>query len=217
MDKRQYLEKHLAHFEIDVKDVGMYIAEGGQHMVFHYKNNQVIKVPKNNLLMKLYGMYKCRTMIKSNDLVNEKFGKYALKSIVIPSKNHRTYVVIQEFLENGKIITLNNFEKVKLQFEEIAMINQEIRKENNKSLDFISFYGFFKTIYGTISKKKQYTVIENILVLRNGTKYELKIIDFNLFEIRLFNTRINPIHWAVDQFFYRGSKLLIKHNFHTVI
>lgn len=217
MNKRAYIEKYLANFEISPTDVGMYIAEGGQHYVFHYKDNQVIKFPKNTFLMNIYGMHKCQTMLDCNDLVSRIFGDYVIKSEVIPCKNHKQYLVIQDFIENGRELCINNFHKVKEEFHKVAIMNQELLKTDTMSHDFLGFFGFFKCLNALLFNKKQHAVIENVLVYEKNGISKLIIVDFNLFETKIFNNKINPIHWMVDQFFYRGSKFLIKRLFNENI
>lgn len=208
-----YVQKYLQEFNINQKDVGAYLAEGGQHYVYHYKQNQVIKIPKQSFLMRLYGMYKLKTMIRTNQLVNEIFGEYTIKSEVIPSRDNKKYLVTQEYLADGKIITHANFPSIKDQFMKLITYNRVALRHNKKCLDFISFFGFFKTLRATLTRNKKYAVMENILIVGTPENPKLKIIDFNLLEVRLLNFKISPVHWLVDRFFYLATKGLIRDNF----
>ena len=210
-----YINNYLKQFsQINPLDVGPYINEGGQHYVFRYQEDKVIKVPKRSILMRLYGLYKPADLKNSDTNLNEIFNGYFLDIQVLASDNRRHYVIIQKYLKNALPLTLKNFQNVKDQFLAIVKYNHELIKLHKQALDFISFRGFFSTLLGTILRQKYRAVMENLLVYSENGKPALKLVDANLLELKPRMTkRLNPLHWLVDQFFYWSSKILIIDNF----
>ena len=210
-----YINNYLKQFsQINPLDVGPYINEGGQHYVFRYREDKVIKVPKRTILMRLYGLYKVADLENSDINLNEIFNGYFLDIQVLASDNRRHYLILQKYLNNAQPLKLKNFPEVKEQFLAIVKYNRELIKLHKQALDFISFRGFCSTILGTLLRQKHRAVMENLLVYSQNGKPTLKLVDANLLELKpRITKRLNPLHWFVDQFFYRSSKVLIKDNF----
>jgi len=211
----RYINNYLKKFDqINPGDVGLCVAEGGQHYVFRYKEDQVIKIPKRSILMRLYGFYKVEDLKKSDQLLNELFPGYFLDTEVLASRNHRHYVIIQAYLINGEFLTVKNFSKVKDQFLQIVAQNRVLKQKHRLSLDYISFRGFFISLKALIFRKKYQAEMENLMIAKINDNYRLKIVDSNLLELKPNITkRLNPFHWLIDQVFFRGSKILIKDTF----
>jgi hypothetical protein len=210
---RSAITSYLKNFNIDINDVGTYIAQGGQHYVFHYKTSQVIKIPKKSLLMRLYGMYNYETIVKSYQTAKIFFGEYLLDSEILSDKQGKTYIIIEKFLNTGQVITTKNFADIRQHFDKILDQNRLLKTQNQQCLDIMSFYGTFRSIIASLLRQKNRAVIENILVTNENGKNNLKIIDFNLLEVRFINMKISPVHWLVDHLFYLLAKILLNDNF----
>lgn len=157
------------------QEVGRLIAWGGEHVVRHYGENQIIKFSLfDRFLWKRYSRVKAEYDLR---LANEIFGPYILRTELVVSEDGLRYGKLQPRIE-GKKLKRADCKDVRIR-EQLVEIQQRRHGLVAQDID-IDLVGGMGFITGTFS---------NIFVLSDGT---LRIIDSLLISIPWHS----PLAWA---------------------
>lgn len=153
-------------------------AEGGQHNLYHYDQDKVLKIAKPDLLHFIFGIHSKDEVINENKLIQKYFPANTVKTEVLLSDSYPYYLILQDKVENYDHLSSYNLKKYKEKLLEILKFNEKLEKKGY-SIDFLGRHGLKETFLLSIKKKKLFIVLYNLIV----SNKEIKIIDFNLLRI----------------------------------
>ncbi|MDP2651118.1 MAG: hypothetical protein Q8O98_00845 [bacterium] len=132
----------------DKSKIGRRIAIGGEHIVYEYVEDQVIKFSG---LFFLLGKKAKEKAISDAVVCKEFFGKYFLDTQIAVSPNNKWIVHIQQKII-GRPLEIGDLEdeRLRLQFKEIIECHLFMRKAGYADLDFIGREGVFGKRLGNI-------------------------------------------------------------------
>ena len=161
----------------DKTKIGRLIAWGGEHFVYEYDTDSVIKF---SILYFFLGSKAIEKATQDYDTCKKYFGKYLLETEIAISSNNKHIVQIQPKIA-GHFLTKKDLEHeyIQKQFKEIVNGYHSMIKTTNTEIDLIGRAGVFK---GCLS---------NIFVTPNN---ELFIIDATLMEVTGF---LKPIVFLI--------------------
>lgn len=131
------------------KKIGRLIKIGGEHLVYQYGHDQVIKFP-NILAKTLFNNRKLAEKKKSDFSLAEKyFPEYLLKTdCLISDEVNKPYCLIQPLVNVRPLIKKDLKDKeIKENFEKILMINKQIKEKEGLSFDF---FGAWRLLFNEI-------------------------------------------------------------------
>jgi len=178
----------------DKKRTGKFIGWGGEHFVFAYDTDKVIKFSLHVWLSGRSAVEKIKTDYEIGQLY---FAPYLLPTEILIYKNGHACAEIQpkiqcRFLEKKDI----NTPLIKEQFSDIMSRCQKMERETGWVFDLFGREGLFRFRPQRIS---------NILVTPED---KLVLIDFTLLHLERIKARELPI-WLIIQFaLWRQAKLL---------
>jgi len=158
---------------IDKTKIGRLIAWGGEHFVYEYGTDSVIKF---SALYFFLGLQAKEKAIQDYDTCKKFFGEYLLETEIAISANKKHIVQIQPKI-TGHFLTKNDLgnEYIQKQFQEIVTGYHSMIKTNNTEIDLVGRAGVFRRC------------LSNIFVTPNN---ELLIFDATLMEVTGFLTPI---------------------------
>ena len=164
----------------DKTKIGQLIAWGGEHFVYKYDTDRVIKF---STLYFFLGSKAKEKATRDYDTCKEFFGKYLLETEIAISPNNKYIVHIQPKIE-GHFLTKKDLEHkyIQKQFKEIVNGYHSMIKTKNTEVDLIGRAGGFRRC------------LSNIFVTPNN---ELLIIDATLMEVTGF---LKPIVFLIRTF-----------------
>lgn len=133
----------------DKKKIGRLIKIGGEHLVYQYGHDQVIKFP-NFLAKTLFNNRKLAEKKKSDFSLAEKyFPEYLLKTdCLIGDEINKLYCLIQPLVNIRSLIKNDLKDKeIKENFEKILTINKQIKEKEGLSFDF---FGAWRLLFNEI-------------------------------------------------------------------
>lgn len=182
--------------------VGKFIAIGGEHVVWHYGDTQVIKFPFGPRYF-LDSHKHCENVARDEDVARNYFKEYLIKRDIhfFPRRGRPSYVIIETFVPGGhlKLSDLQNID-IRKQFKEIVAINQRMFEMDDLVFDMFGIWGLLWR-----GKKE----VANI-ILNPGTQ-KLVVIDPSVMHIGRHKDQqilvASVTHWALR----RQNKLLKKY------
>ena len=170
----------------DKTKIGKLIALGGEHLVYEYEGNRVIKF---SILYFFLGSHAYPKATSDYQICKKFFGKYVLDTDIVFSPDKEYLVHIQPRLE-GHYLSKKDFENesIRNQFTEIMSGYDALLAEGDPIVDLIGRAGIF------------YRCLSNILVLNDGT---LRIIDATLLDSDGF---LKPIFFLIRMIGMRRQK-----------
>jgi hypothetical protein len=124
------------------------------------------------------------------------------------------YVVIQDVLRDPEYITYGNFPLIKDDFEKIVEANRRIIHDHCLTLDLLGNIGSRRCMIASVLRRKQLAFMNNLLMVRQGDHYTLKVVDINLIPTHhRCNNGIGKLRAVVDSMYYQLSRFLIRDNF----
>lgn len=174
----------------DKTKIGRLIAWGGEHFVYEYGTDSVIKF---STLYFFLGSKAKEKATQDYDTCKEFFGKYFLETEIAISLN-KHIVQIQPKI-TGHFLTKKDLEHeyIQRQFKEIVNGYHSMIKTKNTEIDLIGRAGVFRRC------------LSNIFVTPNN---ELFIIDATLMEVTGF---LRPIVYLIRTFITWRQNSMIKH------
>ena len=174
---------HTVKKEVLVNDktkIGRLIAWGGEHFVYEYDNDRVIKF---SILFFFLGSKAKEKAAQDYDTCKKYFGGYLLETEIAISSNNKHIVQIQHKIV-GHYLTKKDLEHeyIQKQFKEIITGYHSMVKTTNTEIDLIGRAGAFRRC------------LSNIFVTPNN---ELFIIDATLMEVTGF---LKPIVFLIRTF-----------------
>jgi hypothetical protein len=165
---------------IDKTKIGRLIAWGGEHFVYEYETDKVIKF---SALFFFLGSKAKEKAVQDYDTCKKYFGKYLLETEIAISSNYKHIVQIQPKIV-GYFLTKKDLEDeyIHKQFKEIVNSYHTMIKTKNTEIDLIGRAGVFRRCLG------------NIFVTQNN---ELFIFDATLMEVTSF---LKPIVFLIRTF-----------------
>lgn len=125
------------------ENVGKKIATGGEHKVYYYGEDKVIKFPFGPRYWFGREQY-CENLKRDEHIVRQYFGGYLVEREInfFTQKNQASYIIIEPFL-TGRHLQRKDLKdpQVKEQFEELVNINQQFMKQENLSAEFFGIKG----------------------------------------------------------------------------
>jgi hypothetical protein len=164
----------------DKTKIGRLIAWGGEHFVYEYEADKVIKY---STLYFFLGSKAKEKATRDYDTCKKYFGKYLLETEIAISSNEKYIVQIQPKIA-GHYLTKKDLEHeyIHKQFKEIATGYHAMIITKNTEIDLIGRAGVFRRCLG------------NIFVTKND---ELLIFDATLLEVTGF---LKPIVFLIRTF-----------------
>ena len=164
----------------DKTKIGRLIAWGGEHFVYEYDTDSVIKF---SILYFFLGSKAKEKATQDYDTCKKYFGKYLLETEIAISSNNKHIVQIQPKIV-GHFLTKKDLEHeyIQRQFKEIVNRYHSMIKTTNTEIDLIGRAGAFRRC------------LSNIFVTPNN---ELFIIDATLMEVTGF---LKPIVFLIRTF-----------------
>lgn len=206
---REKLFLYLCHFPIDPTKVGRKLSEGLQHFVYEYGKNEVVKVPRFDVVNLIYGVLNPVDVEKDRKLIEKHFKKYLIKTKVYSSKDNELYCIVQERVRNKLNINSQNIHLVMEQFNDIYTRNKKLEESSGYSLDLWGKSGILRSVKKSIRKTNVFIEMTNLVIEKDElSNYRAKIIDTNLFRIRIslgFMIRV-----FTDRVIYQLSDYVLK-------
>jgi len=167
-------------FVTDKTKIGRLIAWGGEHIVYEYDTDRVIKF---SALYYFLGSKAKEKATQDYDTCKKFFGKYLLVTEIAVSSNDKHIVHIQPKI-TGHFLTKKDLENeyIQQQFKEIVKAYNSLIETKNTEIDLIGRGGVFRRC------------LSNILVTPNN---ELLIFDATLMEVTGF---LKPIVFLIRTF-----------------
>ncbi len=212
-----YITKYLAQFKIDPEALGDLAGQGTQHYIYAYQKNKVIKIPKNSLILSAFGGITSDQVQRDINILKTYVPEYLVNTEVICADNG-CYVVIQEVLREPQYITYQNLPLIKDDFSRIAEANRRIVRDHCLTLDLLGNVGSRRCMLGSLLRRKQLALTNNLLMVRQGGRYAIKIVDINLIPAHWQCVEgVAPLRGMIDAIYYGMSRFLIRDNFGIVI
>jgi hypothetical protein len=211
---RDVLKQYLENFQFDIDKVGKRIAEGMQHFVYEYGENEVIKFPKFDLTNLTYGILNPVAAEKDWQLIAKNFAGFCVPTRIYSSTDKRLYCIVQERIHNRLNLTSHNIELVMDQFNEIYTRNKKLEETTGYSLDLWGKSGILKSINKSFKRTNIFIEMTNLVIEKNNDQYKIRIIDTNLFKIRfelnyVFRVFTDRIIYSFSDFVLKKAKFLI--------
>ena len=145
--------------------IGRLIALGGEHVVYAYGTDQVIKF---SLLFYFLGHRALAKAERDIELCSKYFSDYFLETDILISANGKHLVHVQEKIE-GRPLTVNDVRDmtIRKQFDEIVVGYRSLIRAGHPEIDLIGRTGFFGSCFSNIFVTPQHT-----LVIIDGTLWE---------------------------------------------
>jgi len=165
----------------DEKKIGKLIAWIGDHFVYEYDTDKVIKFSKFDFFL---GRKKAKEK-SNNDYVicKQYFGKYILETRIVSSQDGQRIAKIQQKV-SGRFLAVRDLqnEHIKTQFREILQAYDVMRADGRPHLDLIGQKGVWQKC------------MSNILITK---EHHLMIFDATLFDAREFSLWQRPFMFAL--------------------
>ena len=128
----QDLLNTVTHTSINRSDIQGFIGQGLNHLVFKYKKDKVIKIPKNKGAL----TYSNSALLKDDlRLINSYFPGLAPNTKILSDQQNASYVIIQDLCTDGTEISGEMVNQVRPQLEVIIKQNKKLFKRTGRSLD----------------------------------------------------------------------------------
>jgi hypothetical protein len=133
---------------IDKTKIGRLIAWGGEHFVYEYETDKVIKF---STLFFFLGSKAEEKAVQDYDTCKKYFGKYLLETEIAASSNSKHIVQKQPKIV-GHLLTKKDLEHeyILKQFKEIVEGHHAMMKTKNAEIDLIGRAGVFRRCLGNI-------------------------------------------------------------------
>jgi hypothetical protein len=155
--------KNLAFYDQD--KIGKLISWAGDHRVYEYGNDQVIKF---SLIERLMGQYGWAKVERDCTICKKFFGKFILETEFVMSRNGKQTAAIQAKIIGQFLVKKDLDNKIiASQFREIIDGYDLLVKAGNAKIDFIGRGGVFKRCMSNI-----FVTPENRLVIIDATLIE---------------------------------------------
>ena len=224
MNNKGVMDRHdafqyLSNFDLDRGCLGEQISAGKQHQIYLYGDDQVAKIPRRSLYMKVYGPFHYETVVRDLNILNDFLGEFVVSTQVLRSKsNDSDYVILQQRIKDAQFITGINFSDVRDDFVRIVEANAQIILQQRVSLDFFGNIGFQRSLLASSLRRKDMALMNNLLVVRENSRLRIKIADTNLSELRLhFHHEVGVFQWLVNSIVFKITKFLIQDNFDVTL
>jgi len=187
----------------DKNKIGKFIGWGGEHLVYEYEKDKVIKF---SLHIWLSGRKAVEKKMQDYQVGKHYFSKYLLQTDILAWDGGKRAIEIQKkikcrFLHKDDL----RIKELNEQFHDLMQCHQKMLKETNTSMDFIGREGLLKA-----GKNNE---ISNVLVtLDKNNKYnksnQLVLIDFTLLKIipKFYEWPL----WLLIEWAKRRQKKLLK-------
>lgn len=183
------------------------IAEGFNHVVYRYHEDQVIKLPKKR---GSFTYSNSSTLEKDLSLIRKYFPHLAIKTDVRRSESGTTHCIIQDFFLDGKEISIDKVSIVKRQIEAIIEQNKKLYKETGYALDIVGGVGFLNSILGSILPSVKPS-LSNLVMRKQGSSYRVYLLDIELLRLQL-NARSwsDIVSWVLAWVSFYSNAFLLK-------
>ncbi|MCC7452016.1 MAG: hypothetical protein IT324_31715 [Anaerolineae bacterium] len=208
-----YITRYLAQFKIDPSTLGGLAGQGTQHYIYAYQKNKIIKIPKTSLMIAAFGKMTSDDVRRDIGLLQRYMPEYLVNTEVLCADNG-CYVVIQDILRGPAYIAYDNFPLIKDDFEKIVEANQCMVRDHCLTLDLLGNIGSRRCMLASLLRRKQLAFMNNLLIVRQGESYTLKVVDINLIPTHYrCNNGIGKLRALIDSLYYQLSRFLIRDNF----
>lgn len=213
--KREDVLAYLADFDLETRYVGEVLLEGKQHAVYRYGDDQIIKVPKRSLYMKLYGAIDYAAVLRDVRLLQTHLSEFVVPTQVLQSRrNADQYLILQTYLPDAVHITGEHIPAIRDDFARIVAVNRSFIEQHRLSIDFFGNIGFRRSIIASLLRRRDLALLNNLLLVERDGRLQIKITDVNLSELRLWwRADVRLFHWLVDWTVFSITRLLIRDHF----
>lgn len=186
----------------DRASLGKRISVSGEHIVYMYKEDQVIKFPAGPIYHadqeEAYDK-----IVNESRLANTYFRQFMapFKVFTRTRKGKKSYYIIQKFIP-GRHLELSDTQNIQLKTELKRLIayNNRMYRETGFTLEF---FGVRSLLFHGVIKK-----MENVLVTENG---ELRIIDFGMISDKVIISSSPILRLIIKWAIWRQQRLLKKY------
>lgn len=206
----------MADFDIDVAAIGPLIAQGKQHCIYRYGSDKVIKIPKHTLYMRAYGRFTYEDIRAELAILKTFLNDFIVDTQVLHSDHHDGYVIVQDLLREYAYVTAANFALVEHDFIQVVEANRNIIRTYGLSLDLLGNKGLLHSFAASLVRKKEWALMNNLLVVPVEGRYTVKLVDLNLIHSG-WNTESGLFRCLVDQWCYTLSRFLQQDNFRVKV
>jgi len=192
MESRNYIP-------FDEGKVGKRLSISGEHSVYKYGENQVIKFPVGPI-------YYADPEEAYQKVSNEaRLAESYLRDFIVPfevltyiKKGKKKYCIIQKYIE-GRPLTIKDMRDPNLRAE-LKRLTDANNIMYNSSGFTVEFFGIKRLVWHAFSPK-----MENVLLMPNG---KLKIIDFGMISDTMMVSSSQSVRFVIQWAVKRQRKLL---------
>jgi hypothetical protein len=206
-------DRYISDFDIEKSCVGPLLAQGRQHMIYRYKDTQVIKIPQRSLYMLAYGSLTYDEIVAEIRILKTFLPDFVPETHVLQTARHNGYVIVQEFLPDFEFITPLNLPLVAHDLHKITLGNHAIIRKHQVSLDLLGNKGLQQSLAASLFRQRARALMNNVLLIKRSDGYGVRIIDFNLLHLRKDCRTVNRFRCLVDYLCFEFSKYLLNTHF----
>lgn len=166
---------------LDPYKAGDVVGYGGQHIVYDYGKDKVLKVPRFTFTHRLFGIHCGMQVFEEGQLLQAFFPNYTLETQVHFSEQPDIYCIVQEKIQGFTFPSPQNIAKVAKELMTMHSINERLFQEHRVSLDWFGKQGFALSALDTVRSSKISLTLCNIVI---DSFSHLKIMDTNLYDLR---------------------------------
>jgi len=178
---RNALLKFVASCSLNPDLVGEKLGEGGQHRIYHYGGDKVLKVLKFDYLGVIFGFHNIDDIQKEADIIKEYFPDSLLHIVVFRSKKFPHYCILQDKLENYDHLNKDHLKESLDDLKDILDKNHTMIKTKGCALDLFGRKGLIESYSNRFLGKKDFLVFYNLVWIHN--ERDIRIIDTNLLKV----------------------------------
>ena len=179
-------QQHMNTYNRD--NIGKLISWRGDHFVYEYGEDNVIKFSKFDFLL---GFEKAQKIVPEEyTLCKQFFGEYILDSEIVVSDDQKRVALIQRKIV-GHCLTRDDLrnEEIRRQFREIAERYSAMVKSGHSEIDLVGHEGVFRIFNRCLG---------NILVTNTGKLVIYDVTSLNMSRFALF---IRPLMYCLAKIF----------------
>lgn len=205
-----YDHRFVSFKSISPSYIQEYIGEGRNHLVYRYKNNWVIKIPK----MQGSIAYSNSKVLKQDiKLIKRYFPELMVTTKLLSNKDKTDYVILQKFCADSHEIVGEIDDVVRQQLEKIIRQNKKLFKITGHSLDLFGSSGFVTSLLAVCIPGVK-PKLSNILLQKKGSGLSLFLVDTELLRLSKLTRTWSSIRFHIRSWIsYKLTSFLLRRAF----